>query len=130
MRFNSCIKGRHNTNPSLLRPGVGDIPFPVFNPPPFIYTPVAQNISVKPPIFYRCTLTSGDVAIFSCMLCHSCPTVGGRFGRKFKTFQNFLFNLNISNNIYVNLKCLIWTMLYKSRPFIWHIVYACGVHSG
>ena len=118
-----------HTNPSLIRPGVGDILLLVFNPPS-IYTPVAQNISVKPPIFDRCTLTSGDVAIFSCMLCHSCPTLGGRLGGKFKKFQKFLSNLNISNNIYVNLNCLIWTMLYKSQPFIWHIVYACGVHSG
>ena len=84
-----------------------------FQPPtPSIYMPVGQNISVKPPIFDRCTLTSGDVAIFSCMLCHSFPTLGGRFGRKFKKFQKFLFNLNISNNIYVNLNCLIRTMFY------------------
>ena len=56
------------------------------------------------------------------------PHPRGSFGGKFKTFRNCLFNLNISNNIYVNLNCLICTIFYKSRAFIWHIVYVCGVH--
>ena len=115
-------------NPSLVRPGVGEIPFPVFTP--LHLHACSSKYFSKTTYFWWTYLNQWTCGYLFMYAMSPLPHPRGSFGGKFKKLWNCLFNLNISNNIYINLNCLICTIFYKSRAFIWHIGYVCGVHGG